>query len=180
MAGSATNEEVQRYMSEVMQAAGFEAEAYPYDVFLPATPGQSMIEIVTPRRQTLTQQEDVLEEDPFSSDPLLWKGWNSFSGSGDVTAEVVYVNYGTKQDFEQLEALGVSVKGKIAIARYGGNFRGYKAKFAEAHGASGLIIFSDTEDNGFARGLAYPDGPYFNASTIQRGSLLTVDLPVTR
>ena len=175
VAGSATNEEVQRYMSEVMQAAGFEVEAYPYDVFLPATPGQSMIEIVTPRRQTLTQQEDVLEEDPFSSDPLLWKGWNSFSGSGDVTSEVVYVNYGTKQDFEQLEAIGVSVKGKIAIARYGGNFRGYKAKFAEAHGASGLIIFSDPEDNGFARGLAYPDGPYFNASTIQRGSLLTVD-----
>lgn len=175
VAGSATNEEVQRYMSEVMQAAGFEVKAYPYDVFLPSTPGQSMIEIVTPRRQTLTQQEDVLEEDPFSSDPLLWKGWNSFSGSGDVTAEVVYVNYGTKQDFEQLEALGVSVKGKIAIARYGGNFRGYKAKFAEAHGAAGLIIFSDPKDNGYAAGLAYPEGPYFNASTIQRGSLLTVD-----
>ena len=175
VAGSATNEKVQRYMSEVMQAAGFEVKAYPYDVFLPSTPGQSMIEIVTPRRQTLTQQEDVLEEDPFSSDPLLWKGWNSFSGSGDVTAEVVYVNYGTKEDFERLETLGVSVKGKIAIARYGANFRGYKAKFAEAHGAAGLIIFSDPKDNGYATGLAYPEGPYFNASTIQRGSLLTVD-----
>lgn len=175
VAGSATNEEVQRYMTSVMKAAGLDVKSYPYDVYLPATPGESFVEIVTPMRQTLTQQEDVLEEDPFSSDELLWKGWNSFSGSGDVTAEVVYVNYGTREDFEQLKQLGVSLNGKIALARYGGNFRGYKAKFAEANGAAGLLIYSDPKDNGYARGLGYPEGPYFNASTIQRGSLLTVD-----
>ena len=175
VAGSATNEAVQAYMSSVMESAGLEVKSYPYDVYLPSTPGESFIEIVTPVRQTITQQEDILEEDPFSSDELLWKGWNSFSGSGDVTAEVVYVNYGTREDFERLKTLGVSVEGKVALARYGGNFRGYKAKFAEANGAAGLLIYSDPKDNGYARGLVYPEGPYFNASTIQRGSLLTVD-----
>jgi len=175
VAGSATNEAVQRYMSTVMNEAGFDVKAYPYDVYLPATPGESHVEIVTPQRHTLTQQEDVLKEDPFSSDSLLWKGWNSFSGSGDVTAEVVYVNYGTREDFQELKNLGVSVEGKIVLARYGGNFRGYKAKFSEANGAAGLLIYSDPKDNGYALGLTYPEGPYFNASTIQRGSLLTVD-----
>jgi len=175
VSGSKTNEVVQNYMSSIMKTAGFEVKAYPYDVFLPSTPGESFIEIVTPNRQTLTQQENVLKEDPFSSDELLWKGWNSFSGSGDITAEVVYVNYGTREDFEKLKNLGISIEGKIAIARYGGNFRGYKAKFAEANGAAGLIIYSDPKDNGYTRGLAYPEGPYFNSSAIQRGSLLTVD-----
>lgn len=175
VAGSATNQAVQRYMSNIMEQAGMEVKAYPYDVFLPATPGTSFVEIVTPVRQTLTQQEDVLEEDPFSSDALLWKGWNAFSGSGDATAEVVYVNYGTREDFELLKTLGISLDGKIALARYGGNFRGYKAKFAEANGASGLLIYTDPKDNGYTRGLEYPEGPYYNASTIQRGSLLTVD-----
>jgi N-acetylated-alpha-linked acidic dipeptidase len=175
VAGSSTNQEVQRYMASVMSEAGFEVNFYPYDVYLPEAPGESLVEIVTPERQTLTQQEDQLEEDPFSSDELLWKGWNSFSGSGDVTAQVVYANYGTYEDFELLKTLGVSVEGKIVIARYGGNFRGYKAKFAEANGAAGLLIFTDPKDNGYTRGLVYPEGPYFNASTIQRGSLLTVD-----
>lgn len=175
VAGSATNEAVQRYMSTVMNEAGFDVKAYPYDVYLPATPGESHVEIVTPQRHILTQQEDVLKEDPFSSDSLLWKGWNSFSGSGDVTAEVVYVNYGTREDFQELKNLGVSVEGKNVLARYGGNFRGYKAKFSEANGAAGLLIYSDPKDNGYALGLTYPEGPYFNASTIQRGSLLTVD-----
>lgn len=71
-----------------------------------------------------------------------------------------------------LKILGISLEGKIALARYGGNFRGYKAKFAEANGAAGLIIYSDPKDNGYARGLEYPEGPYFNSSTIQRGSYL--------
>jgi N-acetylated-alpha-linked acidic dipeptidase len=108
-------------------------------------------------------------------DPTLWKGWNAYSGSGDVTAEVVYANYGTIADFEKLKELGIDTKGKIILARYGGNFRGFKAKFAEASGAAGLIIFTDPKDAGYTRGLVYPEGPYYNASTIQRGSVLTTD-----
>jgi N-acetylated-alpha-linked acidic dipeptidase len=173
--GSETNEEVIRYIGEVMNNAGFEVVNYPYDVYLPNKPGTSLIEIVTPSREVLNQKEDIISDDPFTQDPLLWKGWNAFSGSGDVTAEVVYVNYGRKEDFETLKTLGIDVKGKIVLARYGGNFRGYKAKFAEANGAAGLIIFTDPKDSGFTKGLVYPNGPYYNPSTIQRGSLLTAD-----
>ena len=173
--GSETNEEVIRYIGEVMNNAGLEVTNYPYDVYLPNKPGTSLIEIVTPSREVLNQKEDIISDDPFTQDPLLWKGWNAFSGSGDVTAEVVYVNYGRKEDFETLKTLGIDVKGKIVLARYGGNFRGYKAKFAEANGAAGLIIYTDPKDSGFTKGLVYPNGPYYNPSTIQRGSLLTTD-----
>ncbi|MDC0916908.1 M28 family peptidase [Flavobacteriaceae bacterium] len=173
--GSEANAEVQRYMGEVMQRAGFEVTKYPYDLYLPNKPGSSLIEIVTPSRAVLNQKEDIIPGDSFSEDPELWKGWNAFSGSGDVTAEVVYANYGRKEDFEMLQELGVDVKGKIVLARYGGNFRGFKAKFAEANGAAGLIIFTDPKDSGYTKGLVYPEGPYYNESTIQRGSLLTTD-----
>ena len=173
--GSEGNQEVIRYIGEVMKLAGMKVTNYPYDVYLPKNPGTSLIEIVTPYRDVLNQKEDIIEDDPFTKDPELWKGWNAFSGSGDVTAEVVYANYGRKEDFETLKSLGIDVNGKIVIARYGGNFRGYKAKFAEANGASGLIIYTDPQDSGFTKGLVYPYGPYYNSSTIQRGSLLTTD-----
>jgi N-acetylated-alpha-linked acidic dipeptidase len=175
VAGSKANEEVQKYMAKVMQNAGFEVKSYPYDLYLPNKPGSSLIEIVTPSRAVLNQKEDIIPSDPYSNHPELWKGWNAYSGSGDVTAEVVYANYGRKEDFEYLKALGIEVKRKIVLARYGGNFRGFKAKFAEENGASGLIIYTDPKDSGFTKGLVYPEGPYYNESTIQRGSLLTAD-----
>ena len=173
--GSKANAEVSFYIEKVMQNAGFKVINYPYDVFLPKNPGYSLIEIVTPSREVLNQKEDIIESDTYSKNPMLWKGWNAFSGSGDVTAEIVYVNYGRKEDFELLSKLGVEVEGKIVLARYGGNFRGFKAKFAELNGAVGLIIYTDPKDSGFTKGLVYPEGPYYNQSTIQRGSLLTTD-----
>ena len=173
--GSEGNEEVIRYIGKVMKDAGLDITNYPYDVYLPNKPGSSMIEIVTPSRKVLNQKEDIIYDDPFTQNSELWKGWNAFSGSGDVTAEIVYANYGLKEDFETLKSLGIDIKGKIVIARYGGNFRGYKAKFAEANGAAGLIIYTDPKDSGYTRGLVYPEGPYYNSSTIQRGSLLTTD-----
>ena len=173
--GSEGNEEVIRYIGKVMKDAGLDITNYPYDVYLPNKPGSSMVEIVTPSRKVLNQKEDIIYDDPFTQNPELWKGWNAFSGSGDVTAEIVYANYGLKEDFETLNSLGIDIKGKIVIARYGGNFRGYKAKFAEANGAAGLIIYTDPKDSGFTRGLVYPEGPYYSSSTIQRGSLLTTD-----
>lgn len=173
--GSDANKAVQEYMFEVMKNAGFNVEKYPYDVYLPNKPGNSLIEIETPTRIVLNQKEDIIPGDPFSKDPSLWKGWNAFSGTGDVTAEVVYANYGRKEDFETLKELGIEIKGKIVLAKYGGNFRGFKAKFAEANGAAGLIIYTDPKDSGYTKGLVYPEGPYYNKSTIQRGSLLTED-----
>lgn len=173
--GSAANEKVKAYLEKTMAEAGWDVQAYPYDVYLPKDPGVSLVEIVTPRRLPLNQQEDILAENPYSSHPDLKKGWNAYSGSGDVTAGVVYANYGTKADFEKLEELGISVKGKIVIARYGGNFRGYKAKFAEQYGAVGLLIYTDPGDSGYSKGLVFPEGIYYSESSIQRGSLMTED-----
>ena len=173
VSGSIANEQVQNYIKKTMSSAGLDVMLYPYDVYMSKEPGNSIVEIVLPSREPLNQQENILKEDPFSSDPELWKGWNAYSGSGDVTAEIVYANYGRKEDFEKLKALGIQIKGKIVIARYGGNFRGYKAKFAQENGAVGLIIYTDPKDSGFTKGLVYPEGPFYNETTIQRGSLKT-------
>ncbi len=175
VAGTPANEKVRDYMAEKMGNAGWKVDIYPYDVYLSKGPGESLLEIVTPIRLPLNQQEYIIGENPYSSNPNLWKGWNAYSGSGDVTGEIVYANYGTKKDFEKLEELGIDLNDKIVIARYGGNFRGYKAKFAEQYGAAGLIMYTDPGDAGYARGLTYPEGPFYSESTIQRGSLLTVD-----
>jgi len=175
IAGTPENEAVADYMAKIMEEAGMDVTIYPYDVYLPNHPGESLIEIKSPESLTLSQQEGPIEGDKFSEDPRLYKGFNAYSGSGDVTAEVVYVNYGVKADFEKLEELGIDLTGKIALARYGGNFRGFKAKFAEQYGAVGLIIFTDPADAGFKRGKVYPEGPFYNETTIQRGSLLTLD-----
>ncbi|MDR7128284.1 N-acetylated-alpha-linked acidic dipeptidase [Algoriphagus sp. 4150] len=175
IAGTPENEEVAAYLTSVMSKAGMEATSYPYDVYLPNDPGESLLEIITPDQITLSQQEGPIEGDPFSTDPRLHKGFNAYSGSGDVTAEVVYANYGVKADFEKLAEMGVDLKGKVVIARYGGNFRGYKAQFAEQYGAAALIIYTDPKDSGFEKGEVYPDGPFYNETTIQRGSLLTLD-----
>jgi len=174
-AGSPANEKVRDYLMTTMQKAGWNTQALPYDILLPRDPGFSAVSIVTPHRIPLNNQEDVLPEDPYSGHPDLKQGWNAWSGSGQVTGEVVYANYGTKADFEKLKALGIDVKGKIVLARYGANFRGYKAKFAEEYGAAGLIIYTDPGDSGYMKGLTYPQGVFYNASSIQRGSLLTLD-----
>jgi N-acetylated-alpha-linked acidic dipeptidase len=175
ISGSKANERVRDYMADVMRKAGFQVEIFPYDIYLPVMPGTASAELVTPIRLPLNNKEYIHKEDPFSSDANLPVGFNAYSGTGDVTGEVVYANYGRKEDFEKLKALGVSVKGKIVLARYGGNFRGYKAKYAEENGATGLIIFTDPGDSGYAKGIVYPEGPYYDESSIQRGSLLTLD-----
>ncbi|MFN5332949.1 MAG: M28 family peptidase [Bacteroidota bacterium] len=175
IAGTPENELVKDYMVQIMSQAGMDVKVWPYDVYLPNHPGTSELEVISPVKLTLSQKEGALPEDPFSADPRLHLGFNAFSGSGDVTAEVVYVNYGTREDFMKLVEMGVPLEGKIAIARYGGNFRGYKAKYAEQHGMVGLVVFTDPKDSGFTRGEVYPKGPFYNETTIQRGSMLTLD-----
>jgi N-acetylated-alpha-linked acidic dipeptidase len=175
IAGTPENELVKDYMVKVMSDAGMEVKVWPYDVYLPNNPGKSELQIISPVKMTLSQKEGEIEGDPFSTDPRLHLGFNAFSGSGDVTAEVVYVNYGTREDFEKLAEMGVELKGKIAVARYGGNFRGYKAKYAEQYGMVGLVVYTDPKDSGFSKGDVYPKGPHFNETTIQRGSMLTLD-----
>lgn len=120
---------------------------------------------------SLSLREDNLAIDPDAAHPDLRWGWNAYSASGDVTAEVVYASYGTKADFAKLREWGVDCTGKIVIARYGGNFRGFKAKFAQEAGAAGLIMFTDPADGGFTRGAVWPQGGWANDSCVQRGSL---------
>ena len=175
VAGTPANDRVGDYLIDAMKEAGLEVETYPYDVYIPdpASADGNSVALVTPERIPLNNQEYIVEEDSFSAHPDLGPGWNAFSGSGDVTAEVVYANYGRKEDFEALDSLGVDVEGKVVIARYGGNFRGFKAKYAEDAGAEGVILYSDPADGGFTDGLSYPEGRHLSESTIQRGSLLT-------
>lgn len=174
VAGSPENEKVRDYIAETMRKVGWKVDIYPHDVYLPKGPGTIEVEVVTPTRVPINTKEFVFREDKYSGDPRIMPGWNAYSGNGDVTAPVVYANYGRKEDFEALKAMGISVAGKIVLARYGGNFRGYKAQHAEAAGAIGLLIFTDPADAGYVRGLTFPEGPFYSESVIQRGSLLTV------
>jgi N-acetylated-alpha-linked acidic dipeptidase len=109
--------------------------------------------------------------DPFQDDPRILPAFNGSSPSGDVTADVVYANYGTLEDFKKLASLGISVKGKIVLVRYGANFRGVKVYIAQQYGAAGMLIYSDPADDGYTRGDMYPRGPYRPATGVQRGSV---------
>ncbi|MGH7223260.1 MAG: M28 family metallopeptidase [Gemmataceae bacterium] len=109
--------------------------------------------------------------DPYQNDPRILPAFNSSSPSGDVTADVVYANYGTLADFNRIQQLGIGVKGKIVIARYGRNFRGVKVYIAQQRGAVGVLIYSDPADDGYDRGDVYPRGPYRPPSGVQRGSV---------
>src|SRR6185295_5211809 len=102
--------------------------------------------------------------------------YNAYSIDGDVTAPLVYVNYGIPEDYELLDRLGISVKGAIVIARYGGSWRGIKPKVAAEHGALGCLIYSDPRDDGYFQGEVFPDGAYRNKDGVQRGSVM--DMPV--
>ncbi len=174
-AGTPANARVRAYIDSVMTAAGLSTTSYPYDLYMPspASAHDTEVALVTPTRQPLNRQENILDADRFSEHPDLRPGWNAYSGSGDVTREVVYANYGRKSDFETLDSLGVQLEGKIVIARYGGNFRGFKAKYAEEYGAAGLLMYTDPADGGYTEGLPYPEGRYLPESLIQRGSVLT-------
>jgi N-acetylated-alpha-linked acidic dipeptidase len=162
------------FIAGAFRDMGLEVEKHEVWAYL-CRPVSAVLEIVAPERVPLGIREEALAEDRYSHRPDLHPGWNAYSGNGDVTAEVVYANYGTKADFQRLRELGVDCTGKIVIARYGGNYRGYKARFAEAAGAAGLIIYTDPADSGFCKGIVYPEGGYANDTCIQRGSLSTVE-----
>ncbi|MEX2471499.1 MAG: M28 family peptidase [Gemmatimonadota bacterium] len=169
--GSAQQVEVGNYLDRVMTAAGFTVRQHPYDVYLPQLTDDVEVHIVSPVAMQLSNREPVLDEDRFSNHPDLLNGWNAFSGSGDVTGEVVYANYGRREDFRALDSLGIDLTGKIVIARYGGNFRGFKVLFSEERGAAGVIMFNDKPEDWTD---AYPEGPMLNGQIIQRGSVLTL------
>src|SRR5690606_7272846 len=127
--------------------------------------------MTAPKRRRFELREAVLEEDPESKLPQYpWV--NGYSGTGRAEGEVVYVNYGLHEDYALLDSLGVSVEGKIVIARYGRSYRGIKSRLAEQHGAVAILIYSDPFDDGYFRGVVYPEGAYRHPTAAQRGSVM--------
>jgi N-acetylated-alpha-linked acidic dipeptidase len=155
---------------------GLDAHIETFEVLFP-TPKNRALELVAPERFTAKLAEPTVAGDPTSSqhDEQL-PTYNAYSIDGDVTAPLVYVNYGVPDDYEQLDRLGVSVKGAIVIARYGGSWRGIKPKVAAEHGAIGCLIYSDPREDGYAAGEVFPQGPYRPRDGVQRGSVM--DMPI--
>ncbi|MFA5669299.1 MAG: M28 family metallopeptidase [Balneolaceae bacterium] len=164
------------YIDSLFTAWGFDSQIVEYKVLLP-TPKERVLEMVSPTRFKAKLSEPTLAEDATSS---IREGslppYVAYSGEGDVTAELVYVNQGVPADYEELEKRGISVKGKIVIARYGGSWRGIKPKLAYEHGAVGCIIYSDPIDDGYGQGDTYPEGSWRPEDGVQRGSVM--DMPV--
>jgi N-acetylated-alpha-linked acidic dipeptidase len=159
------------YVRDQLRAFGLTADLEEYQVLLPYPKQPSTVELVAPRRMRLRVQEPDLPQDPTSSNRKIIPLFNGYSASGDVTAPLVYVNYGLPTDYEALKKAGVDVRASIVIARYGGSFRGVKAKVAEQNGAVGLIIYSDPADDGYMQGDVYPNGPWRPEQSGQRGSV---------
>ncbi|HYE65802.1 MAG TPA: M28 family metallopeptidase [Pyrinomonadaceae bacterium] len=159
------------YVRDQLRSYGLAAELKEYQVWLPFPKRPSVIEIIAPRRERLKLHEAVVPEDPTSASRKIIPLFNGYSASGDVTGPLVYVNYGLPDDYEALKKIGVDVRGRIVIARYGNSFRGVKAKVAEENGALGLIIYSDPADDGYMRGDVYPKGPWRPETSAQRGSV---------
>ena len=159
------------YVRDQMKSFGLEAELKEYQVWLPYPKSPSVVELVAPRQESLPVNEAALRDDPTSSNPKIIPLFNGYSASGDVTAPLVYANYGLPGDYEALKKAGVDTKGKIVLVRYGNSFRGVKAKVAEDHGAVGCIIYSDPADDGYMQGDVYPKGPWRPEASGQRGSV---------
>jgi N-acetylated-alpha-linked acidic dipeptidase len=156
---------------------GFDAHIETFSVLFP-TPKERVVELLEPTKFTAKLQEPVLPVDPTSNQSAeQLPTYNAYSIDGDVTAPLVYVNYGNREDYEQLDRLGISVKGAIVIARYGGGWRGIKPKVAGEHGAVGCIIYSDPKGDGYYNGDDYPNGGWRPRLGVQRGSVMDTDYP---
>ncbi len=172
---SEANRRYAEYYADVLRSYGFdEVRLIEYEALLPR-PATRQITVLDPERRELPLEEPAFEEDPSSSAEDVLTPYNAYSGDGDVSAEVVYVNYGLPRDYEVLDSLGVSLEGKIALARYGKSWRGIKPRLAARHGAVGTILYSDPEDDGYVEGDTLPVGKWRPARGVQSGSVL--DMP---
>jgi N-acetylated-alpha-linked acidic dipeptidase len=156
---------------------GFDAHIETFNVLFP-TPKERVVELVAPAQYRAKLQEPPVAVDPTSNQTAeQLPTYNAYSIDGDVTAPLVYVNYGNREDYEQLDRLGISVKGAIVIARYGAGWRGIKPKVAGEHGAIGCIIYSDPRGDGYFQGDEYPRGGWRPSEGVQRGSVMDTDYP---
>jgi N-acetylated-alpha-linked acidic dipeptidase len=174
--GSPYDKQNAEWILAQFKSYGLNAEIETFDVLFP-TPKERVLELLAPTKYVARLQEPAVAADPTSNQQSeQLPTYNAYSIDGDVTTELVYVNYGLPRDYEELDRLGVSVKGKIVIARYGNSWRGIKPKVAAEHGAVGCIIYSDPRDDGYFEDDVFPDGPMRNENGVQRGSVM--DMPV--
>lgn len=174
--GSEYQHQNTEFLVSLFRSWGYDATVAEYQVLFP-TPKTRVLEMVGPQHYTAKLAEPPLSQDSTSgqtSEQL--PTYNAYSIDGDVTGDLVYVNYGVPADYDQLERNGVDVKGKIVIARYGGSWRGIKPKVAAEHGAIGCIIYSDPRDDGYYQGDVYPGGAYRMEWGVQRGSVEEMEL----
>jgi N-acetylated-alpha-linked acidic dipeptidase len=174
-AGSPASRRVAEYVLGKFREWGLEAKIEEFEALLP-TPRERLLELLEPERYAARLKEPAIPEDKDSSDAGQLPTYNAYSPDGDVTAQVVYVNQGVPADYERLKKLGIDVRGKIVLARYGGSWRGIKPKVAAEHGAVGCLIYSDPKDDGYFKGEVYPRGPYRPPDGVQRGSAM--DMPL--
>jgi N-acetylated-alpha-linked acidic dipeptidase len=175
--GSAYDKDNAQWILAQFQQWGYEAHIETFQVLFP-TPKERVLELIAPTTYRAKLQEPVVAVDPTTnqgSEQL--PTYNAYSRDGDVTAPLVYVNYGNREDYQELERLGISVKGAIVIARYGDAWRGIKPKVAAEHGAIGCIIYSDPKEDGYFNGLDFPDGGWRPKFGVQRGSVMDTDYP---
>ncbi|MFS4467666.1 M28 family metallopeptidase [Maribacter sp. 2210JD10-5] len=173
--GTKYGEENAKWMQKQFKSWGYDTKIETYQILFPY-PTERVLELTGPTIYKAKLTAVPVEGDPFTAqgDALL-PSYNAFSIDGDVTSELVFVNYGIPKDYEVLEKLGISVKGKIVIAKYQGSWRGIKPKLAAEKGAIGCIIYSDPQDDGYGRGDVYPKGAFKNKTGVQRGSVM--DMP---
>ena len=169
--GSAGSKEVAENLLAKFKSYGWDAEIETYQVLFP-TPKMRILEMTAPTKFKALLKEPALKEDATSGHPDQLPSYNAWSADGDVSAELVYVNFGLPEDYETLDKLGIDVKGKIVIARYGRSWRGIKPKVAQEHGAIGCIIYSDPMEDGYFQGDVYPKGSFKNEFGVQRGSIM--------
>jgi N-acetylated-alpha-linked acidic dipeptidase len=175
-AGSPYGRENAEFMAGLFRSWGYETSIEAFEVLLPR-PRSRRLEMVAPTRFVAALAEPALPEDATSGQAAEHLPvYNAYSVDGDVTAELVYVNYGLPADYEELALRGIDVKGRIVLARYGGSWRGIKPKVAAEHGAKGCLIYSDPRDDGYFQGEVYPKGPFRNEHGAQRGSV--ADMPL--
>jgi N-acetylated-alpha-linked acidic dipeptidase len=173
--GSAAGKQIAEEVARLMTSWGYNTEIKEYEILLP-TPKERLLELISPTQFTASLQEAALPADASTSERTeLLPPYNAFSRDGDVEGELVFINYGRPEDHALLERYGISLKGKIAIAKYGKSWRGIKPKLAAEKGAIGTIIYSDPADDGYVVGDTYPDGPYKHETGVQRGSVM--DMP---
>ncbi len=168
VAGTPGQAKTRDYVIEQMKAMGLTTEVREYQIWMPHP---TKIEVWA-NGKALDLREGPVKGDETSAKYPETLPINGYGGSGDAEGEVVFVNFGLVEDYATLDSLGVSVKGKVAVARYGRSFRGIKAREAEKHGAVALLIYTDPQDDGYVQGDVYPDGPWRPAQGIQRGSVM--------